>query len=384
MKANTLNKSRMYFFDNLRASIILIMVVFHVAMGYTTWDLKWWYVNDIQKNSFFDLFVFATDVYIMPVMFLIAGYFAPDVLLKQGLGLFWRNKLLRIVLPWLGGVVLIAPLIAYSAIFSRTEAPPNYFFFWLYDFSGAYYQQAHFWFLEVLAAFFLLFTTAHSYRPEYFKQQLPGTQPSIVFFTVFALIAAVTFFIANLFFWVDAWVRIDILFVIQPVRIGLYLCYFLLGIYAWRQSWFSGKGYSPDLIKWSIPAILLLFFFLLYRVNFTLSPEISPLYKAGHALLFSLFSLTATFTLIAFFQRFADSDAYVWRRLSANSYIIYFIHQCVVIPLAYIVKDIQFNVWVKYAGVSITAVVLCFVIAEYWIHPFLMLAKMEKRKRLTG
>ncbi|WP_054258895.1 acyltransferase family protein [Propionispora sp. 2/2-37] len=384
MKASGADKSRMYFFDNLRAAIILIMVFFHVAMGYTTWDLKWWYVNDIQKNSFFDLFVFATDVYIMPVMFFIAGYFAPAVLLKQGLVLFWRNKLIRIVLPWLGGVLMIAPLIAYSAIFSRTEAPPSYFSFWLYDFFGAYYQQAHYWFLEILAAFFLLFTTAYSYKPEYFKQQLPCKQPSVRFFTFFALLSAVPFFVANLFFWVDAWVRIDILFVIQPVRIGLYLCYFSLGIYAWKQAWFSETGYRPPLFQWGIPAVLLLFLFLFYRVNFTLSPEISPLHKAGHALLFSFFSLTATFTFIAFFQKFADSDAYLWRRLAANSYTIYFIHQCVVIPLAYMVKNLSLNVWVKYAGVSVVSVVLCFLIAEYWIRPLIVRGNMEKRKRLTG
>jgi fucose 4-O-acetylase-like acetyltransferase len=121
------NGQRMYFLDNLRAFIILLVVVFHVAMGYTTWDLKWWYVNDIQKSKLFDLFIFETDVYIMPIMFLIAGYFACPVLLHKGTALFWKDKLRRIVLPWITGVIFIAPVIAYTAIFSRTDTPPNYF-----------------------------------------------------------------------------------------------------------------------------------------------------------------------------------------------------------------------------------------------------------------
>ncbi len=56
---------------------------------------------------------------------------------------------------------------------------------------------------------------------------------------------------------------------IQPTRIILYLCYFSLGVFAWRHSWFSPAGYNPHLIKWSVMAILMLFVFLVYRVTFT-------------------------------------------------------------------------------------------------------------------
>ena len=89
---------RLYFFDNLRAFIILLMVVFHIAMGYTTWDLKWWYVNDTEHSAFFDLFVFSTDVYIMPVMFLIAV----NILLLV-FGIFMEP---------LPGVMILVPILA--------------------------------------------------------------------------------------------------------------------------------------------------------------------------------------------------------------------------------------------------------------------------------
>jgi peptidoglycan/LPS O-acetylase OafA/YrhL len=123
--------------------------------------------------------------------------------------------------------------------------------------------------------------------------------------------------------------------------------------------------------SWGISALIMFFVFLVYRVTFTLGTDIPVLFKAGHALVFAGFGLTATFAFIALFQRFADSDAYLWRRLAANSYTIYFIHQCMIIPLAYTVQKIQFNIWMKYLGVSVTAVVLCFFIAEYVISPVL-------------
>jgi hypothetical protein len=373
---------RMYFFDNLRVFIILLMVVFHVGMGYTTWNLVWW-VNDMQKSNRFDLFIWATDVFIMPIMFLIAGYFTPVVLLNKGIKLFWQDKLRRIVLPWLTGVLFIAPLIGYSALISHTDTPPNYFSFWANDFFGEYYSQAHYWFLEILAIFFLLVTIAYRLRPSYFKEQPQSRIPSVWFFLLFALFSAVPFFIGNLFFWSDAWINVKRLIMIQPVRIGLYLCYFALGVYAWKNAWLTREGYRPCPVTWSIAAVIMLFVFLFYRVTFTLMPDVPVLFKAGHALVFSLFSLTATVSFIALFQRFADSNAYLWRRLAANSYTIYFIHQCVVIPLAFAVQKIQLNIWIKYLGVSVAAVILCFLISEYGINQVLSPAK-KRRQTITN
>lgn len=361
---------RQYFFDNLRAFIILLVVVFHVAMGFTTWNLDWWPVNDIQKNVFFDWVVLSTDVYIMPIMYLIAGYFAPPVLLRKGTALFWRDKLWRIVLPWALGVLLVAPAISYVTVSRHTSTMPDYFSFWAHGFLGPYYHQSVYWFLEILAVFFLLFTIAAAWKPAYFSRQTPGT-PSAPFFPLFALLTAVPFFGAYLFFGPDQWLPVKFLFMIQPVRIGLYFCYFALGIYAWKKAWFTVGGYRPDLLRWGTAALVMLFVFMAYRVAFTLTLQIPVLVKAGHSLLFAFFSITAAMALIALFAKFADSDAYVWRRLAANSYSIYCIHMCVIIPLAYTVHEIPWNIWGKYLAVSACAVLFSFLIAEYLISPLI-------------
>jgi len=378
MKLQAVSKQRLYFFDNLKAFIILLMVVFHIGMGYTTWDLKWWTVNDIQKNKFFDFFILETDVYIMPIMFMIAGYFAPMVLGKKGITIFWQDKWKRIVLPWIGGVLFIAPLIAYSSFFSRMDTPPDYVSFWKTGFFGPYYQQGPYWFLGILTLFFLVVTIAYLLNPTYFKKSPQKTIPSIWFFPVFAMLTTACFFSGNLYFWNDAWVNVKYIFMIQPVRLLLHLCYFGLGVYAWKHSWFTHGGYNPRLLPWGITAVIMLFVFLAYRVTFTLMPDLPILFKAGHALTHATFSLTATFALIAVFQHFFDSNAYLWRRLAANSYTIYFIHQCVVIPIGCIVQKLDINIWLKYSSVSIVTIVLCFLLAEYVINPILSLGKQGK------
>ncbi|WP_371363693.1 Glucans biosynthesis protein C [Sporomusa rhizae] len=380
MSLQAVNRQRVYFLDNLKAFIILLMVVFHVAMGYTTWDLKWWTVNDIQTHGFFDLFILETDVYIMPIMFLVAGYFAPMVLVKKGATGFWQDKLKRIIVPWVGGVLFIAPLVAYSTFYSRMDTPPNYLSFYRDGFWGPYYQQAQYWFLGLLALFFLVLTIAYQINPAYFKKSLQMSTPPLWFFPAFTLLTAASFFIINLFFWNDAWVNVKYLFMIQPVRLVLHLCYFGLGVYAWKHSWFTAGGYTPRLLTWGLAALIMLFVFLAYRVTFTLIPNVPVLAKVGHAFTHAAFSLTATFALIALFQRFFDSNAYLWRRLAANSYTIFFIHQCVIIPIGCTVQKMAINIWVKYIGVSLVTVILCFLLAEYVITPVLSLGKRNQHK----
>jgi glucans biosynthesis protein C len=379
MNDGAMHKQRLYFLDNLRFLIILLVVVFHVAMGYTTWNLPWWYVNDSQQNPVFDLFILSTDVYMMPILFFIAGYFAVPSLLRYGTAAFVREKLRRIVFPWLAGAILIAPLIAFAAIFSRTATPPSYFTFWFQQFFGPYYQQAHYWFLGILTLFFLLFLLAHRARPGYFSSsEVHNDIPSATFFSLFALFTAFPFFVANLFFTSDAWVNAYYLFMIQPVRIGLYLCYFGLGIHAWKHGWFTSDGYQPGLVPWGISALVMLPLFLIYRVLFTLGPGTTMLAKAGHSLAYAAFCLTAVFALFALARRFTSGDGRLWRRLAANSYIVYFIHQCVIIPLAYWVQPSIMNVWVKFSGVSVVAVVLCCLLAEYLIRPVLSFVKASR------
>lgn len=378
MELQSPSKPRLYFFDNLRAFIILLVVVFHIGMCYTTWDLEWWCVNDIKKSKFFDYFVLETDVYIMPIMFMIAGYFAPMVLINNGIASFWQVKLRRIVVPWIGGTLLIAPLIAYSTLFSRMEVPPNYFIFWKEGFWGPYYQQGPYWFLGILTLFFLILTIFYQINPTCIEKAVQKTTPTASFFLAFILVTTASFFGGNLFFWNDAWVNVNFLFMVQPVRFILLFCYFGLGVYAWKHSWFTPDGYNPSLIPWIAVAIGMLFVFLIYRVAFILVPDVPTLFKVGHALTHASFCLTATFALTAVFQYFFDNNNYLWRRFAANSYIIYFIHPCIYIPISCIVQKLDINIWMKYSSVSIISLILCFLLAEYVISPILSLGKHNK------
>lgn len=359
-------RERMYFFDYLRAAIILLVIVFHVAIGYMDPAPQWWYVVDTQHHVFFNLFVMDTDVFIMPVMFLIAGYFALPVLKQQGASVFWQKKLVRIVLPWLAGVLLFAPAITYMIWFSRTPTPPPYFTYWRDIFFGpTVFNHAHYWFLGVLTYFYAALTLVYALFGSRLTESAEPKAPGRWLPLCVVLVAAAGFFLGNLQATADTWFGGWYIISFQPTRLPVCAVFFALGVYAWRQQWFTANGYRPGLTTWLAALAVVLVAFTLYRINF-LTVSTLPV-KAGHAFLHSALCYAATMALIAWFQRFHNRPNPLWQRLAASSYIIYYIHQAVVLPLAYGVQKVEANVWLKYIGVSGLAVVLCYWLAEYGI-----------------
>ncbi|WP_346355681.1 acyltransferase family protein [Azotosporobacter soli] len=358
-------RERLYFFDNLRTAIILLVIVFHVAISFMHKPPQWWYVIDTQNSKLFDLFVMLADVFIMPVLFLTAGYFALPALLRKGGSAFWRSKGLRIVLPWLCGVMLFAPLITYMIYFSRTPTPPPYIPYWSEKFFLSQdYNQAHYWFLGALAWFYAALTAAFYLKPKRFYPSKSPQHPTTRAFILFGFVTAGGFLVGNLFMPADAWFHKLYVFSFQPSRVFLCFAYFCLGVYAWKKRWFTAKGYQPALRNWLPLTGLSLMVFVAYRLAFTLETPVPLLFKVGHGIVHAFFCLAMTFALLAAFRTYGNGAGPVWRNLAKNSYGIYYIHQFFVLALTYVVQKWTVSVWLKYSGVSLTALLSCWLCAE--------------------
>lgn len=367
IKKEAQGNNRMFFLDNLRAFIVLVVIVFHVAIGYTDPAPQWWYVVDTQHSKLFNLFVMNTDVFIMPIMFLISGYFSVPVLQRKGVSKFLSNKFIRIGLPWLAGIVLFAPAITYMIWFSRSDTPPDYLFYLqTMFFKPEVFNHAHYWFLGDLFWFFVIVTAVYKLAPALLSKKPSGTNPSLGFWLIFCLFTAAAFLYGNLFYHADEWFSKLYFISFQPTRFLLYVGYFTLGIHAWRNSWFTDEGYMPSLRCWCGNAMIMLAFFTMYRISFSNSVAIEI--KAGHALLHSFLCLTVVFAFIAFFYNFVNTQASLWKRLSANSFTIYYIHQFVVLPVSYMVQKETFPVAIKYFTVASICVILSYVLSEYIIN----------------
>ncbi|HET7889674.1 MAG TPA: acyltransferase family protein, partial [Bradyrhizobium sp.] len=129
-------------FSNLRAVVILIVVAFHSALPYLASQpsqpfafdaepYRWiaFPIIDSKRWFGFDLFCAWQDISLMPLMFFLAGLFAPASLQRKGPSAYLTDRWWRIGLPFVFAVTILSPL-AYYASYRLTAADPSPAVFW--------------------------------------------------------------------------------------------------------------------------------------------------------------------------------------------------------------------------------------------------------------
>ncbi len=334
--------NRLYFLDNLRAFVIMLVVVLHGSITYMAFAPPWWYVLDEQSHLIFTALVLLIDVPIMLIMFFIAGYFAFPSLVKRNTGAFLKDKFIRVGLPWIFGALLLAPPTAYMIYYSR-GVPMSFWEFWRTDFWGPVYQQSVYWFLGVLFLFFSLFSLV--------GRRLQGlervtTHPTWRLFLGFGGLMTLGFLLLNLIFPLDTWSHVY-LFVFQPLRVPLYIGYFVLGIYAYHHRWFTQDGYMPRLSVWLPLWLGAGLLYLGYRFTIPAEAQTTIILKAGNAMLFNAFCLSSLLAGVALFKRYVNTDTLFWHSQANSSYGIYYVHPLILYPLALLFVSISLPLFFK-------------------------------------
>jgi glucan biosynthesis protein C len=335
-------RPRLYFLDNLRAFVIVMVIVLHASITYMVSAPEWWYVLDKDRSLLFTMLVLLVDVPLMPALFFVAGFFALPSLQRRGPSGFLREKTVRLAIPWVFGVVFLAPLATYMTYVSR-DIPMGYLEFWTTDFWGPMFQQSVYWFLGVLFALFLLLAWVHAASPR-LRASVPRVeQPRGRLFVAFIASTAAGSILFAPSVGLDAWLPVWP-FMVQPARIAFYVGYFVLGIYAERRGWFGATGFRPDLGPWGWGCVLAGGAYLTLRLS---APLDTVAGRAAAAVLFAAFCLGALVAGIGLFQRRIDGAGMVWRTLAANSFGIYYVHPLILYPLAWVLLDLDVPAVVK-------------------------------------
>lgn len=356
---------RIYFLDNLRAFVIVLVVVLHGSMIYMVGAPEWWYVVDSQNSLFFTILVFLIDVPIMLIMFFVAGYFALPSLVKRGPDKFLKDKFVRVGIPWIVGVLFLAPLTAYM-VYIRWGSPVTYLQFWAADFWGVSFQQSVYWYLGVLFVLFFLLVLAYDGSERLQSAQRQISMPTWKLFLSFWVIMTLGMLLMNQFFPVDTWFTQVKILVFQPLRVPLYIGYFALGIYAQLNGWFSADGYQPRLLPWTAVCFISGLLYLGNRL-FVLPANPDPVLfiQAAHAILFNTFCLSALLAGTALFQKYVNGSGPIWSSLSANSYGIYYIHPLILYPVAYLFLPVSLPLFVKAPLVILLGLFLSWAVSAF-------------------
>lgn len=156
---------RLLHVDHLRNIVILGLILFHTARLF---DSDPWHVKDAGRYLAADLLIAAFNIVQMPLLFFLAGIAAFHSLRSRSAGRFLKERMLKIGLPLLAGILLVVPPQVYverlstgmSGRMSPIDFSGSYGAFYGRFFSCCYpaanFSWHHLWFLIYLLAYSLI------------------------------------------------------------------------------------------------------------------------------------------------------------------------------------------------------------------------------------
>src|ERR1051326_7808109 len=109
--------SRLFFIDNLRVFLIILVVMFHLAITYGAAGS--WYYQDPAKDTLtsvlLTILTATNQAFFMGLFFLISAYFTPGSYDRKGAGPFLRDRLVRLGIPLLIYDSIINPFVVFIA-----------------------------------------------------------------------------------------------------------------------------------------------------------------------------------------------------------------------------------------------------------------------------
>lgn len=115
---------RRYGLDWLRVIVVFLLFPFHTARVFDQWETN--YVKD-TVNPFSSWFVASLGFWFMALLFVIAGYSTYYALQKRSAKEYTKERIGRLLIPLLFGIVLILPVQGYYAMLQRGTFSGNYF-----------------------------------------------------------------------------------------------------------------------------------------------------------------------------------------------------------------------------------------------------------------
>jgi len=120
---------RLHYIDNLRWMSILVLFPFHAAFIFCAGWYGYYVLSD-SPSPLAHLFTVSVEPWIMPLLFCIAGISTKFALEKRPPLVYLKERVTKLLVPFLAGLVLICPVIAYYALKFHTG--------YTGDFAGAF------------------------------------------------------------------------------------------------------------------------------------------------------------------------------------------------------------------------------------------------------
>lgn len=395
-------RDRLPFFDNVRSLMVLFVLIFHSGASYSS-KVAFWPFHEEHPSIFIDLFMFLGDVFMMAVLFFIAGYFALASVQKRGGWDFLKSKLKRLGIPWFIVTIFVLPALDYLhySVQSLKNGLPvwSYGIHWLLSMKKIgefhvgwmnmssylnlteHFYQRYMWFLSLLLLFFAIYALMYTIQKKLnnskkssVRDEIPSKKSIYSILTVVGFLTVLLFAGIRFYVYPDfkgmGWFSLGNLIQFQFGKLAIYATYFGLGCYAYSRKWFTnytdfGKPWVWGLICFCLFGANI---FILKNLSTGDLPDLGL--RLGFVVLYPLWTLSFLGLFISFAARHWNRSTSFNRDWADNSYNMYLAHYIFPMTLPLLLSLWGGPTMAKFGIVAMTTVLSSYVISRYILKQF--------------
>ncbi|WP_424359385.1 acyltransferase family protein [Methanocella sp. MCL-LM] len=365
------SRSRLYFIDNLRILLAVLVVMHHAGQPYGPGG-GWWIPAEPASplsTVVLGVFFMVNMSFFMGLFFLISAYFLPGSYERKGAGIFFKDRLTRLGIPLLIFSFLVFPVMLWLLHGIGTTSFGNYYFNTYLTLEGMLKGEGftvwHLWFLEQLLIFsgiYVLWRKLRGDKPPAASQRktpFPGNGT----LALFAIGLGLAMFSARIIFPVNVWLPIV---AFEPAHYPEYVALFIVGILAYRNDWFNALpvatariwGYIIGLAMVALIPMFALFGANMISGGLTLGSLALSLWEA-------VMCVAICIVLVSVFRDRYNAQGKAVKAMADSSFTVYLIHIPVIVFLQYLLIGITIHPLLKFALVCLVGVPACFLLSHY-------------------
>lgn len=294
--AQAAKTERLFYLDNIKIFLTILVIFHHAGQAYGDGG-AWAYKPSLDEYvdglwRFFSV----NAAFFMGFFFMISGYFIPKSFDQQGAKIFTIKKIVRLGIPTLFIVVLLSTLTKQI-------------------------EFAHTWYLEHLLFYSLVYVILRLATKRTIS--LPKTkQPTLITLLLLACGLSVAEYFVREVSPQDKWVWLLGFLRTEPAHLPQYVLMFVLGIFAYRQKWFSNMSKTTGLTSLLVGIILsLIIYFDIHIIDIP------------WAIYESFLCISLCFGLIYLFREVFNKSNSVIKWLSAQAYGAYVFHLMIMLGI---------------------------------------------------
>jgi peptidoglycan/LPS O-acetylase OafA/YrhL len=225
---------RLYYFDNIKILLIVVVVFIHSGLAYIP-TAEGWSPSYPGPLPFSDVLVVGTfeavaASFAMALFFFISAYLLVGSFDRKGQKKFLRDRFVRIGIPLFGIVAF------YLILITAVGANP------------ATYSLGNLWFLVFLLILAVAYSVWRRFNITIRHVSCPGNRALLLA----ALVLGAANFVVRIFYGWDQWL---LWHAVEPAHVPLYVLFMIGGILAYRNGWL--EAVSPALVKtWGIITVV--------------------------------------------------------------------------------------------------------------------------------